>query len=208
MSDAEFPEFDELADIARSITPEDRVRHTPPAELWANIEASSRQHDTELVDQPDAEPLRHRSPTRGGLAPKLLVAAAAAIVFIIGLTLLDSSGRADFDTFVGEVTNAEQPEAFDGTATAIVEVDDTPTLDIEFSEGLPDEAPVEIWLGDGGDGMLISLGIVPAGATEWSGDWPSGADPETYNVVWLSLESDNDPTPSGRTFLRGELRLR
>ena len=52
---------------------------------------------------------------------------------------------------------------------------------------------------------MVSLGVVQSGDTQW--DWPTGIDPNEYSLVDLSIEPDDgDPTHSGRSILRGELK--
>jgi len=137
---------------------------------------------------------------------KILVGAGAAVILLFAITLL-SGGQSNIDTFVAEAGNNGLPESFEGSATATVEVNDAPMLEIEFSEAIPGDETVELWLATEDFGDLFSLGTVPAGTTSWSGQWPSGLDPAVYVLVDLSLEpNDGDPTHSGRSFLRGELQ--
>lgn len=213
-------EVQKLHNAIGSITDEDRSRTEPPAELWEKI-------DTAVTPEAAAPTTDDRSPTTAapvGAAPVDIASAArsrpqsrrpqlfraaiaAAVVLIVALVSIAFLDGPDFDTFVAEASNSGLSEPFDGTANAVVEVDDSPTLDLEFSRAIPGEEAVELWLAtpDGSD--AVSLGTIAEGTTSWSGDWPSALNPVDYPVVALSLEPDDgDPAPSGRVFLVGELR--
>ena len=228
-------ELEELQSIARSITEQDRQRHTPPPHVWSNIEATIADPNTagksagktELTSDDPTPTIEHTSDTadnvhelssvrpehaferpraRTSRSRLLLAGIAAAIALIAGITLFDGSAS-NIPTFVAEASNTTLTEDFGGTATAIVEVDDVPMLELDFSEPIPDGEPVELWLGTDDFSELVSLGNVRPGATSWSGDWPTGVDPTVFRVVDLSIEPDDgNDDHSGRSILRGELR--
>jgi len=223
-------ELDGWAELGRTVTDDDRVRHTPPPLVWEDIAASIAGDETQIVapDENDPEVVsdevvppeavvdlnaerQHRAPAeiRRKRRNLLLAGAASVLVFLIGLSLLTGIGNEpDITTFVADVNNAELPEEFEGTATAIVAIDDAPMLEIEFSGDLPNNDPVEVWLFNADLTEMRSLGIVPPDASEWSADWPSDLDPAEYATVDLSIEPANgDPAHSGRSILRGQLIL-
>ena len=224
-------ELREWAELSRSITDEDRMRHTPPPMIWDNI-ATAIAADTTVPNNveglADAEPsvdeivppeaVIDLSAARERRAPAearrrrrnlMLAGAASVLVFLVGLSLLTGIGEdPDVTTFVADVSNAELPEAFDGTATATVAVDDAPMLEIAFAGDLPVDEPVELWLIKPDLSDMRSLGIVNPGSDSWSGEWPADLDPAEYSLVDLSIEpNDGDPTHSGRSILRGQLTL-
>jgi anti-sigma-K factor RskA len=223
------PELKEWASLSHSITEADRVRHTPPPGLFDNIVAaleddaptaatnpvaavdsdmpwgtSGRDEQSEIVIDLDQQRSR-RAPSaiRHRRRQLLLTSVAAGIALVVGLSLFSDDDTAP--TFVAQATNNELPEAYDGAATATVSVDDSPTLVLAFSDELPTEDPVELWLIKPDLSDMVSLGLIEPGDTEW--DWPTGIDPNEYSLVDLSIEPDNgDPTHSGRSILRGELK--
>ncbi len=231
-------ELEEWAQLGRSITAEDRVRHAPPPHIWDNIAAAisdeptselgentreARIHEGRLQEESIVVDLSDRalsdvSPTtpidltversrrgdRGRQRNMLLAGAASVLLFLIGFSVFGADEPVP--TFAAEATNATLPEAFDGTASAVVEVNDSPRLEISFDGTLPSEEPVELWLIKPDLSDMRSLGTVDPGADSWSGDWPADLDPNEYSLVDLSIEPDDgDPTHSGRSILRGQL---
>jgi len=217
-------EVREWAALSRAVSEADRVRHTPPPEIWDNIAASiATDADVgDLADETDptipSEAIIDLNAQREARAPAsrrshrrglLLAGAASALLFVLAFSFL-TGGDPDDDldpntiTFVAEATNAELGEAFDGAATATVNVDDSPTLEIMFDGALPEDEPVELWLIKPDLSDMYSLGVVEPGDTVW--DWPAGIDPNLYTLVNLSIEPDDgDPTHSGRSILQGAL---
>ncbi len=224
-------ELREWAELSRSITDDDRIRHTPPPMVWDNI-AAALAADADVPST--AEGLTFADPIADEIVPPeavidlsaarerrapveerrrrrnlVLAGAASVLVFLVGLSLLTGIGEdPDVTTFVADVNNAELPEPFDGTATAIVAVDEAPMLEIAFAGELPSDEPVELWLIKPDLSDMRSLGIVNPGSDSWSGEWPADLDPAEYSLVDLSIEpADGDPTHSGRSILRGQLTL-
>ena len=223
------PELMKWASLSHSITETDRVRHTPPPGLLDNILAAleddasgsatgpgatretdatiatrgNRDQNKTVIDLDQRRSSRAPSTVRHRRRQLLLTGVAAGIALVIGLSLFSDDDTAP--TFVAEATNNDLPEAFDGAATATVSVDDSPTLVLEFSDELPTEDPVELWLIKPDLSDMVSLGLIQPGDTEW--DWPTGVDPNEYSLVDLSIEPDDGvPTHSGRSILRGELK--
>ena len=223
------PELEEWASLSHSITDADRVRHTPPPGLLDNILAALEDdapgsatdraatpetdaasdtggHTDEgktVIDLDQRRSSRAPSTIRHRRRQLLLTGVAAGLALVVGFSLFSDDDNAP--TFVAEATNNELPETFGGAATATVSVDDSPTLVLAFSEALPTEEPVELWLIKPDLSDMVSLGVVQSGDTQW--DWPTGIDPNEYSLVDLSIEPDDgDPTHSGRSILRGELK--
>lgn len=209
----------EWSTLAKSITEADRVRHTPPPGLFDQIAAEAKKDGPALslvpddAAKPEDEPvidLAHersrRAPTHRKQLRNLFVASlAAACALVIGFSVI--GGGSDTETFVAEATNADLPEAYNGAATAVVTGADELTIELEFSEALPSDEPVELWLIKPDLSDMVSLGIVEPGTTEWQ--VPAGIEPTEYSLVDLSIEPDDgDPTHSGRSILRGELEER
>ncbi len=198
----------------------------PPVEAPASANVPDNPADLpslSVVPQPDDEVVPPEAvidlnEERNRLAPAtkrkqrrhmFLAGAAAALALVIGVSLLtqdDEPEQLAVPTLAAEVTNDTLPEAFDGTASASLALDDAPMLEISFDSALPSDEPVELWLIKPDLSDMRSLGIVQPGATAWSGDWPADLDPAEYSVVDLSIEpNDGDPTHSGRSILRGVL---
>lgn len=207
----------ELAALSRSISEADRVRHTPPPGLFDRIAAevgaspiadrptrAFEAHDTPeaVINLTEAREARSPAASRHRNRQLLLASLAAACALIIGFAAF---GGGDAQTFVAVATNNELPEAFDGAATATLTESDEWTLEIDFSDELPDGEPVELWLIKPDLSDMVSLGLIEPGDTQW--EWPEGIEPTEYSLVDMSIEpEDGPPTHSGRSILRGELR--
>lgn len=236
MSDISNEEFEDLKALAKSIEPEDGVRHAPPADLWDRIRTeafvaespspklsiapepraeaapSARITDDGVIDLADQRTTRAATPpeidltNKSRFSPRILLAVAAALIAVVVVGSLAVAGLNSEPNLVyaAEISNADLPEAFDGTASVTLEVDDNPQIEISFDAPVPTDEPVELWLlsADGTD--IVSVGLVEAGETSW--DWPEGLAPDDYPIVDLSIEpNDGDPTHSGRSILRGVL---
>lgn len=218
MADIELKDWIELSG---SVTDEDRERTAPPPDLWTRIEAGlgeatapSATSETLTADDhslPAAQaPVIDLTQERTRRAPRarrrvrrnLAMAAAAAItVVVLGVSALTT--QEDTSSYIAQATNAELPEAYAGTALASVNAD-ADQISLEFSDALPSEEPVELWLIKPDLSDMVSLGLVQADGTFAV---PDGFDVSEYSVVDLSIEpNDGDPTHSGRSILRGELQ--
>lgn len=212
-------ELQEWTALSRSISEQDRVRHTPPPGLFdritseiADLEETSPDVVINTAPAPEPEPvidLTHERTRRAPAAERqrrrqmFLVSIAAACVLVVGFTLF--GGGDATETFVAEATNNGLPEAFDGVATATLTGGDGWTLSLDFSEMLPDDEPVELWAIKPDLSDMVSLGIVEPGTSEFV--WPTGFPPTEYSLVDLSIEpNDGNPAHSGRSILQGELR--
>ena len=238
MSDHESPEedFERLADLARSITPEDRLRQEPPPGLWDQI--AQRIEDGAIDDEAESEAIEHgaseddaalidlserrtEAPATtydepasadltetSGFSPSLLlVAAAALLIVVLGASFFLADGGSNSNViYAGDISNADLPEAFDGTASVVVEIDDAPMIEISFNDELPSDQLVEVWIMRADLSAWETVGLVEDGVTTW--DWPAGFSPEEYPLIDISIEPDDgDPSHSGRSILRGELTV-
>lgn len=227
MPDHEFPEqeLDEWIALSSSVSAADRVRHEPPPGLFDNIlrdldDSSASDETFELDPEPQASaPLVDLSAERQRRAPAaqrqrrrqmFIASLAAAFALVVGFALLGGEETGENiagaqPEFVAEATNSGLGEPFGGTATATLLSGDVWTLEIEFSDDLPSEEPVELWLIKSDESDMVSLGVVEPGSTQW--DWPDGFPPDEYSLVDLSIEPDDgNPEHSGRSILRGKLQ--
>ncbi len=217
MSNSHEPaDFEPIADLARSVTEEDLIRHQPPSELWDKISNGVREADASrtVLDLTDTAtqsttgvqglPL---DDSRG--SPRVLALAAAIIVAVVvgvsAFAIFLSGPDANPNTvYTATISNDDLPEPFDGSASVTLEIDDEPMIEIDFDSEIPSEGLVELWIVRADRGDVVSVGFVEPGDTAWP--WPTGFSPAEYPVIALSVEPDDgDPAPSGRTFLLGEL---
>lgn len=210
-------------ELSRTISESDRLRYDPPPGLFDTILAGIREDEpvsgeladstTEIVPEVgDETPVIDLTTERNRRAPSaerqrrrsmFVVSLAAACALVVGFALF-TGGEAD-ETFVAQATNSGLPEAFDGSATATLVNGDEAILEINFSNEIPTDEPVELWLIKPDLSDMVSLGIVEPGDTTWT--WPEGIPPEEYSLVDLSIEpNDGIPEHSGRSILRGELQ--
>ena len=222
------------ATLARTVTPEDRQRLTPPADLWGSI-AGALDQATSDVDQvlaggptgasasvvaapthTSTEPAQVSAAVTGSevvvpmgrrLFP-IVLSAAAAIVLFLGVVALAISG--DDDAPAGELVAIGTLEAladgFEG-GVELVDIDGRLGLDLDVGE-LPEttDAYYELWLiKDLETGEMQSLGPIDGSGRV---DLPRGLDPAQYATVDISVEPlDGVPTHSGQSVLRGELDI-
>jgi anti-sigma-K factor RskA len=190
-----------LRELAREVTHEDTVLHDPPPEIWAAIEAElTLPHVTSL----DAARLRRKERTR---VPKLgLMAAAAAVVLVIGLVSTNRAGDPPGSEVASvEISNDGLQVALDGAGEATLIRQDSGDLALDLD--LPDlpetDGVYEIWMIDGSINEMVSLGTASGDGTYAI---PAGVDPSALPVVDVSVEPlDGDPTHSGQSILRGTL---
>ena len=188
-------EIQQLAALARSITPEDNIREPVPDDLWESIEAelgavSSRGGDVQSIDW-----------RRRAWKPLAAVAAAAAIVAgVVGVTVVNGDEDAEI---VAQADLVALADGFDGTA-AVTETDDGLELTLDLADLPPEDGFYELWLiKDLETGQMQSLGPIDGSGTIV---WPDGFDPAEYAVVDISIEPrDGIPTHSGVSVLRGTL---
>lgn len=139
---------------------------------------------------------------RGGV----LVAAAAALVAVLGATAVVVANRDPGPDVVAEVALEALESGGSGEAKLVRLGDGRVRLDIEQQLAeVPQNSYVEVWLIDPSSDLqrMVSLGSVDRSGTFAI---PNGIDPATYSIVDVSIEpADGDPTHSGRSVLRGTL---
>ncbi len=135
-----------------------------------------------------------------------LVAAAAAVVLVIGL--VSTNGPDDpsgVEVASVEISNDGLQVELDGAGEATLIRQDSGDLALDLD--LPDlpetDGVYEIWMIDGSINEMVSLGTASGDGTYAI---PAGVDPSALPVVDLSVEPrDGDPTHSGQSILRGTL---
>jgi len=217
MADEELAEW---AAIAKTITDDDRQRFEPPGDLWSRIAAEIGdtatngldddaidnlligRADAEVVDLTQARTHRAKRGVRHQRRNLAAVAAAAALVFVIGLTL--TGGESD-TVYIAQATTADMPEPWTGEVTATVNASDGEVTLVSTNEFSSDE-PVELWLIKPDLSDMHSLGLVELDGRETTVALPAGIDVTEFSIVDLSIEPDDGvPTHSGRSFVRGAL---
>jgi hypothetical protein len=188
----------------RAAGPSTEPLHTPPARVWAAIEA-------QLDDRgAAAPPLRPWTPTRsasGARSPRssrragagLQAAAVVAALCVLAAGMWWGGGRPQAVTTVvlaplaeGEAVNARLLATGDGLVVALDAVPDA-------GEG----AYLELWLLAEDLSGLVSLGPARPGT---HAPLPDGLDLAAFPVVDVSREPlDGDPAHSGDSLLRGRL---
>lgn len=145
-------------------------------------------------------PSRRRLPVLVGAAAAVLV----AVVVSVGIVGRDRSGP----SVVAEVALDRLAAVGSGTATATLEREsDGRTVLRLHEDGLPPEsgAYYEVWLIAPDITRMVSLGPLNRSGVY---EVPVGVDPADYPVVDVSIEPvDGTPTHSGRSVLRGTLRV-
>lgn len=217
MADQELAEW---AAIAKTITNEDRERFALPADLWSRIDSAVGETDAAVMDDSEADDViigradaeivdltqarTHRAKRgirhqRRNLA---LVAAAAALVFVIGLSL--TGGEQDA-VYIAQATTADMPEPWTGEVTATVNASESEVMLVSTNDFSSAE-PVELWLIKPDLSDMHSLGLVQLDGREATLAIPEGVDVAEFSIVDLSIEPDDGvPTHSGRSFVRGAL---
>lgn len=206
--------------LLRELTADDLVgAEAPPPSVWAGIQARIEVPDDATGQAAPATPVTSLVEHRGRrpVAPRWLVAAAAAIVVTgaVAVVLATSRGDAD-DRVVATAQLTWDPAAFDpsgadATATAeLVRGDDGYELVLTDAE-LPAQpaADLELWLiSTDAEGTITDVQPVSLVDPTSPGTYPVPADldPDTYTVVDISIEPrDGDESHSGNSILRGEL---
>ncbi|WP_382310121.1 anti-sigma factor [Herbiconiux sp. UC225_62] len=212
----------ELAQEARGV---DLI--APPPEVWARIQGELGLSETvmptaavprpSLRPEPEAAPAPPVAILRGARRPRFWIplAAAALVVGLVGGVgagvWWQSTRQAEAGSTLAEAELEPFPEWPDARGSAVVQqrpdgtrqvvVDVDPAAD----SGSPDAPLREVWLIRTDGTGLISVGFLDG--TSGRFDIPAGIDLAQYALVDVSAEADNgDPTHSGDSIVRGELR--
>lgn len=212
---AEVRSLQEVRDLVVAAGPLDR---TPPADLWAGIQAAALGTPTTAAPTtaapttaaPDELAVRRaRRADRPSASRRLtgfgLVAAAAggAAAMWLGLALVEPDRPSD--TLVAsaelEALDASLPPA----SAEVVERDGHRVLVLDAAD-LPavEDGYLEVWLLAPDASGMVTVGLLEAGQTEFV--LPADLSTEQFPVVDVSVEHyDGDPTHSGTSLWRGPL---
>jgi hypothetical protein len=207
---AEVRSLQEVRELVVAAGPLDR---TPPADLWAGIQAAALGAPATAAPAtaaPDELALRRaRRADRPSASRRLtgfgLVAAAAggAAAMWLGLTLVERDQAPD--TLVAsaelEALDASLPPA----SAEVVERDGHRVLVLDAAN-LPavEDGYLEVWLLAPDASGMVTVGLLEAGQTEFV--LPADLSTEEFPVVDVSVEHyDGDPTHSGKSLWRGPI---
>ena len=199
----------------------------PPSRVWTAIQAElhpGAAHGTATSAAPetgssvtsldDRRSRRERRTRPGsGLPTAWLVAAASVLGVVLGVggtTLAQRVGGAPdpAETTVASATLAplDSPETR-GVAT-VVDRDGGMRLDLPAMDLDPEDGYLEVWLINRDLTRMISVGVIPSGATEIVLPISQELIDEGYVIVDISREPfDDQPAHSGQTLVRGELSI-
>lgn len=209
MSTPESPHDDVGADARRALEEAGRLPLVdPPADLWSRIE-------TRLGDGPAAEPecVRPERPPdrmvgRGATRRLAGLAAAAAVVAVVGIgamLALRPSGSPE-PVVLGEATLTAVGGGPAGGHAAVHRTGVTTELVLQLDDVVaPPGSELEVWLLRPDVTAMRSLGTVAEGGTY---PVPEDVDLGDLSVVDVSVEPlDGDPSHSGDSVLRGRLPI-
>lgn len=192
------PELRGLQELARRGRDElDAFDEQRADRLWAAV------HDEVLGDPSTERETSRRTPSFGWWLP--LVAAAIALVVGVGLgTTIDLDRGADDPAMLATIELAPLGEGLEARTASLRTGEGGRTIAVDLG-GLPTTSGFhEVWLLDPDTGALVSLGPVRADHVY--------AVPDTVDLAELSVldvsdePRDGDPTHSGDSLLRGEVR--
>lgn len=197
---SDYEGYDELMQLGRVLTPEDRHQFAPPADLWAKIadEVSTDDQSATVMNFTDRRP-RRRIVT--GVA---LVGAAACALIAFGIARASDDVRTIDDVALSNAGldpsgtsstgRARLVLLDDGSRAIELNVRDLPKINGEF---------FELWLIDRQVKGMVSMGPVHG-----SGRYiiPAGVQTDAFPIVDVSIEPiDGVATHSGVSVLRGVL---
>ena len=204
---ADDPNVRDIEALLRELDADDLEPVTPPASVWAGIDAQTA--------APAAAPATVRSISGRRPSTWMLAAAAALVLIVVGSVLV--LNRGDQTQVLSQAALTFDPAAFDplgadATAQAtLMKRDDTYMIRLSDAS-LPELADddLELWLIQP-DANGNPLDVAPVALVDPDGDGvyevPEGLDPTTHYVVDISIEPrDGVHTHSGRSILRGALQ--
>ena len=204
--------------MARSLRDEDFVAAPPPPGVWAAIAAEVEGTGAPAAADTDAPPparpataepgptslVERRRARLAGPGRWLAVAAAAAVVLVVGVAALVASvGDDGTDTLASAVLEPLTGAAATGEAQLVAQ-DGSTQLDVTLDGELPPaDGYYEVWLIDSDVQGMVSLGPVREDGTY---DVPADIDVGQFPIVDVSVEpGDGNPVHSGNSILRGTL---
>jgi hypothetical protein len=210
----------DLLEVARSLSLADTHLDTPPADLWAGIEARVAARRRTGIGSRVGAPVavhpidlgaRATVPGRRSRAVHLVGAAAALVAAVVGLLAFVGHDSSPVATALDSVTLSNEGLApvgatSAGRATLVTEADGRYALDVEISR-LPAAGNgfFELWIIDRDVHGMYSLGPLHG-----SGHYalPDHVAPANFPIVDVSIEpSDGVPAHSGISILRGTLTI-
>ena len=180
----EYEGYDDLVQLGRAITPDDRRQFTPPADLWAKIEAEVALDEDDrsapvVVTLDDRRPRRRRV-----LVGAALVGAAAVALLTFAFARAGDDVRTIDEIALSNDGLDPSGAASTGSARLVVLDDGTRAIDLDVSN-LPkvDGEFFELWLIDPQVKGMVSMGPVRG-----SGRFviPAGVGTDAFPIVDLS----------------------
>ncbi|MEO5838534.1 MAG: anti-sigma factor [Acidimicrobiales bacterium] len=196
----DYEGYDDLMQLGRVLTPEDRRQFAPPADLWAKIADEVRTDDQSatVVD------IAARRPRRRVVTGVALVGAAACALVAFAIARAGDDVRTVDEVALSNTGLDPAGASSKGRAKLVVLDDGSRAIDLDVSD-LPtvDGEFFELWLID-----LQVKGMVSMGPVRGSGRYiiPPGVGTDVFPIVDVSIEPvDGVPTHSGVSVLRGVL---
>jgi len=201
------PDVSDVEALLRELDADDLRLAAPPESVWTGISEAI------AADPAPVVALESRRAHRRSW----ILAAAAAVVLIVGVGVIAIANRGDSDAVVSSAVLVHDPATFDplgadAAATAKL-LDRDGRLEIELTDttlpSLSGDDDLELWLIEP-DSAGNPVDIAPVALIEASdpGTYrvPDGIDPSSHFVVDISIEPrDGDAAHSGRSILRGAL---
>jgi hypothetical protein len=210
--------------ILRSMSDEDLELDTPPASVWAGIQAAVAAEEAEA---PAEEPAAAEEPLAPVVSlasrrrmPMLLGAVAAALVVIAGLAVvLVSDDPSAVEVASADLVYVEDDPAFvplgagSSVDVTLLEDGETETIRVDTAV-LPeagDDGDLEIWLigiADGEIQIVQTLGLVENPDDPGTFAVPAGFERSAYDAVAVDISiepHDGDEAHSGMSLVRGLL---
>ena len=168
----------------------------PPGDLWDRIAG-----DTGSLGAAEPAPVA-ALPQRPARRLGWVLGAAAAAAVVVGVLLVNVD---DDEPEVVASTDLELLGDAGSGRAELVEEDGVYRLRVDTAGLDAGDGFLEVWVIDPDISQLVSLGpLRPDGLY----DLPPGLDPQDFPIVDVSVEPlDGDPTHSGDSLLRGQLRF-
>lgn len=199
--------------ILRSMTVADLELEDPPTDLWSSIEASIALEEVMPVSDNVVD-----LTTRFRRRPTILVAAAAALMVLVGV-FVASSGSDDSTYEVVGAAELTWADGFvgagvDASAAAAILVDgdtDAVRLDETMLPAAPEGEDLELWLigvDTTGELTIQSIGVIDDPSDDRAYEVPAGFDPDAFDTVLVDISfepRDGVAAHSGASVVRGPI---